>query len=226
MFDPSQYEGTSFNLLPVGVYPAQIIEAAVSQPQSLDGYGIDLTWQIAEGEHENRRVWQRITFQHSSNQAQDIGRREFKDLCDACGITKGFNSVEPLKFIPCKIRVGIKKDKDGVYDDKNKVTRVWPASYEPPVSRRPASAPKSSTPPKPSTSPAASSQTASSPTASVEAMMQGVRFTDYQPPNGGTPSQAAPQTNSPQNSSQGSPQGSSQTPPQPEPDGGSPPWRK
>jgi hypothetical protein len=199
-FDPSQYEGTTFDLLPIGVYPAQIIEAAVTQPQSGDGYGIEATWQITGGDYEGRRVWQRIIFQHSSNQAQDIGRREFKDLCDACGITKGFNSVEPLKFIPCKIRIGVKKDKDGIYDDKNKVTRVWPFSYEPPASRRSPNPPKSPTVPRaaaarpsaPASSPAASSPAASSPAASspapaaVEAtatMMQGVRFANYQPPN-------------------------------------------
>jgi hypothetical protein len=143
-FDPSQEEGTKSDLLPIGIYLAQIIEAAVTVPQSLDGYSINTTWEIIGGEYEGRRVWQRIILQHSSGEAQKIGRREFKDLCDACGITQGFNSVEPLKFIQCKIRVGIEKDKNGVYDDKNKVTRVWPASKGPPISSQ-VSAPK---PPK------------------------------------------------------------------------------
>jgi hypothetical protein len=47
--------------LPKGEYVAQIIDASVSQPKSGNGYGINLTWQITEGEYENRYAWQRIT---------------------------------------------------------------------------------------------------------------------------------------------------------------------
>jgi hypothetical protein len=186
-FDPSQEEGTSSNLLPAGIYLAQIIDAAVSQPQSQDGYGINLTWENTEGEHEGRRVRQRITFQHSSEEAQKIGRREFKDLCDACGITKGFNSVEPLKFIPCKVRVGIEKDKNGMYDDKNKVTRVWPVSKGPPLSSQVSAAPKSfKSPASPQSSPS------SKRTSPKSSSLEGVSFKDqWQPPN---PSPNPPQT--------------------------------
>jgi hypothetical protein len=127
---------------------AQITEATVSQPQSGDGYGIELTWQITEGTYENRFLWQRVTFQHSSTQAQRIGRAQFKDLCTACGVTEAVNDLDLFKLIPCKVRVGIEKDKNGVYDDKNRVTRVWPASYEPPAPKRAATIPASQ-PPKP-----------------------------------------------------------------------------
>jgi hypothetical protein len=199
MFDPSQEEGTKFDPLPIGVYLAQIIEAAVTVPQSLDGYGINTTWEIIEGEYEGRRVWQRIILQHSSTEAQRIGRRELKDLCDACGISKGFNSVEPLKFIHCKIRVGIEKDKNGVYDDKNKVTRVCPASKGPPISSQ-VSAPKPPVPPSAAAAtarPSAAAATASSAATSIKTMMEGVRFTNYQPPDPPqTPPQTSPQTSS------------------------------
>jgi hypothetical protein len=221
MFNPSQYQGSTFDLLPIGIYSAQIIEAEVTVPQSQDGQGVKLVWSITEGEHEKRQVWRHITFAHSNTQAQDIGRRQLKDLCEACRITTSISGPEPFMHIPCKIRVGIKKDKDGVYDDRNVVTRVWPASYEPPASQRPVSpkppSPKPqaayASPPKPSPK---------SPTASIETAMEGVRFTDqWQPPqtspNGGTPPQAASQ-NPP--SQTVSPQTPSQNPPH----GGKAPW--
>jgi hypothetical protein len=227
-FDPSQQEGSNFDLLTAGVYPAQIIEASVSTPQSLDGHGIRLTWQITEGDYENRHVWQNITFQHSNTQAQEIGRRQLKDLCVACGITTGIHSLDPFKFIPCKIRVGIKKDKNGVYDDKNVVTRVWPASYEPPSSA------SGSRPPKPQAAWASPQTPPKSATASMEAAMAAAaarfatssRASPQASPNGGTPPQTPPQTSSqdsPQNSSQTSPQ----TPPQASPQAvhGEEPWR-
>jgi hypothetical protein len=178
-------------------------------------------------------------------EAQRIGRREFKDLCDACGITKGLKNVELLKFIPYKIRVGIEKDKSGIYDDRNKVTRVWPASKGPPVSSQ-VPAPKPPAPPS-AAKPSAAKPSAAKPSAatSIEKMMAegAVRFTDYQSPNSGTPPQASP----PQASSNGGtpPQAASQVPPQTPPqtpppqvqpamqsspetgsDGDLPPWRK
>jgi hypothetical protein len=125
MFDPATQEGSKFDLLPIGVYKAQVTDASVSQPQSGDGWGVNLTWQITEGEYEGRYVWQRITFQHSSIQATNIGRRQFKDLCVATGIDEQVTDVAPFKFIPCQIRVGIEQDKTGLYDDKNRVSRIW-----------------------------------------------------------------------------------------------------
>src|SRR6516165_9290551 len=180
-FDPSQYEGSTFDLLPIGIYSAQIIDAEVTVPQSNDGQGVKLVWSIiTEGEHEKRQVWQHITFAHSNAQAQDIGRRQLKDLCEACGITTGISNPDPFKFIPCKIRVGIKKDKDGIYDDKNVVTRVWPAGYQPPS----ASGPR---PPKPQAAWASSST--SSPSSAPGSRPQSQNLT---PPNSTPPNSAPP----------------------------------
>ena len=69
--------------MPVGEYVAQIVEASIQQPKSGDGYYLALTWKIAEGEFEGRQVWQRITYLHSNEQAQTIGRKTLKDLCVA-----------------------------------------------------------------------------------------------------------------------------------------------
>jgi hypothetical protein len=49
MFDPSQYQGTTYDLLPIGIYSAQIIEAEVTVPQSQDGQGVKVVWSITEG---------------------------------------------------------------------------------------------------------------------------------------------------------------------------------
>ena len=70
-------------MLPVGEYVAQIVEASIQQPNSGDGYYLALTWKIIEGDYEGRQVWQRITYLHSSEQAQTIGRKTLKDLCVA-----------------------------------------------------------------------------------------------------------------------------------------------
>jgi uncharacterized protein DUF669 len=126
LFDPETQEGSHFDVVPVGYYTAQVVDACVAQPKSGDGYYIGLSWQITEGEYENRYVFQRITFQHSNAQAVTIGRRQFKDLCVATGVSEQVSDVEVFKFKPCRLKVGIEKDKQGIYEDKNRVSRVLP----------------------------------------------------------------------------------------------------
>jgi hypothetical protein len=139
VFDPATQEGTSFDVVPIGTYTAQVIDASVYQPKSGDGHQIALTWQITEGEHEGRYVWQRITFMHSSTQAVLIGRRQLKDFCDAVGVSEQLTDVDVLKFKPCQIKVGIETDKQGIYPD-NRVSRILPLEGPPTSAGKPKTA--------------------------------------------------------------------------------------
>ena len=61
----------------------------------------------------DRQVWQRITFLHSNEQAQTIGRKTLKDLCVALDVNEQVNDAEVFLFKPARIRLGIEKDKQG-----------------------------------------------------------------------------------------------------------------
>jgi hypothetical protein len=92
-----------------------------------------VTWKIDEGPYEGRQIWQRITYMHSSEQAQTIGRKQLKDLCRATGLgDEHVDNVEVFLFKRAKIKVGVERDKEGVYDDKNKVSRIRPLDETPP----------------------------------------------------------------------------------------------
>jgi hypothetical protein len=125
-FEPEAQEGNVWDLVPEGEYLAQVVEASVAQPKSMDGYYLALVWKVLEGPYENRQVWQRITYLHSSVQAQTIGRKVLKDLCTALAIDEHVEDVSVFLFKPARIRVGIEKDPDGIYDDKNKIRRILP----------------------------------------------------------------------------------------------------
>ena len=141
IFDPETQEGNSWDPLPVGEYVAQIVEASVLQPKSGDGYYLALTWKIAEGEFEGRQFWDRITFAHSNEQAQTIGRKTLKDLCVALDVNEQVNDAEVFLFKPARIRLGIEKDKQGLYPDKNKVSRILPLEPKPPEPGQPVNLP-------------------------------------------------------------------------------------
>jgi hypothetical protein len=125
-FDPETQQGNSWELLPDGDYVAEIVEAGVLSPKNGDGYYLALTWKVVEGDYEGRQVWQRITYLHSSDQAQTIGRKTLKDLCTSLGVNEHVEDVEVFLFKPAKIKIGVEKDKAGQYDDKNKVKRILP----------------------------------------------------------------------------------------------------
>jgi Protein of unknown function (DUF669) len=126
-FDVDSEEGSpEISLLPAGKYPAEIEDAQVGPTKNGNGQAVNLKWRIVDGEYENRVVFQSILITHTSEQAQKIGRGMFKDICFSCGLTGKMTDLEVLKFKKCLIRVGVEKNKDGQYPDKNRVTRVDP----------------------------------------------------------------------------------------------------
>jgi hypothetical protein len=127
-FDVENEEGTPpIELLPKGKYVAEITEASAKLTKAGNAKMVNLKWVITEGEHEDRIVFQSIIIRHDdSPEAQLWGRRKFKDVCAACGITGSFTDLESLLHKPCTIWVGIEQDKSGQYGDKNRVSRVLP----------------------------------------------------------------------------------------------------
>ena len=151
--DPATQEGNAWDVLPVGEYVAQIVEASIQQPNSGNGYQLALTWKIIEGDFEGRQVWQRITYLHSSEQAQTIGRKMLKDLCVATGVAEQVDDAEVFLFKPVRIRLGIERDKQGVYPDKNRISRILPLeakSEEPEQPAKPVAATNVASAAKPS----------------------------------------------------------------------------
>src|SRR6516225_5888443 len=145
-FDPTTQEGNSWDVLPASEYVAQVVEASIQQPNAGDGYHLALTWKIIEGDYEGRQVWQRITYLHSSEQAQTIGRKTLKDLWVATGVAdEQVDNAEVFLFKPVRIRLGIERDKQGVYPDKNRISRILPLeakSEEPEQPAKPVAATK------------------------------------------------------------------------------------
>ena len=139
-FDPTTQEGNSWDVLPPGEYVAHAVEASIQQPHSGDGYYLALTWKIIEGDYEGRQVWQRITYLHSSEQAQTIGRKMLKDLCVATGVAEQVDDAEVFLFKPVRIRLGIERDRQGLYPDKNRISRILPLEAKPAEPEQPAQA--------------------------------------------------------------------------------------
>jgi hypothetical protein len=125
-FDPSVEEGTRYELIPAGTYLSEITEAKLSATRNGRGQQLHLTGRVIEGQHEGRLFWESIIYAHVNQMATKIGRARIKDYCVACGIEETITDVSAFTFKPFLATLGIQKDKDGVYPDKNRVTRVRP----------------------------------------------------------------------------------------------------
>jgi hypothetical protein len=125
-FDPSQLSSDSFDLVPPGEYPAVVVEAEVKSPRSGDGYMLAVRYKISDGPHEGRLIFDNAVIQHSNETATKIGRARVKGLCDACGVQGAVKDTDEFLWKPVTIKVGIEKDKAGLYEDKNRILKILP----------------------------------------------------------------------------------------------------
>lgn len=116
MFDPAAHEGTQ-DLVPVpaGWYPAHIVEAEVRDAANGNGNYLWTVFEITEGQHKGRKVFQNVTIHNAVQQAVEIGQRLMTDIYTACGITGPTRSIDVLLCKPIKIRVNIRRDPNGEY---------------------------------------------------------------------------------------------------------------
>ena len=164
VFDPSQYAGTT-DLVPIppGWQSAHIVEASYKEVlnNSTSTYMLAV-FEIIEGEHKGRKIFQNVTLTNQNQQAVEIGQRLLTDICNALKIGS-LKNLEVLQYKPMKVRVGIKRDKDGVYPDRNQITQVRSYDFVPKRGGGPASVTVSSAPSVGSSSPSSSASSAAMP---------------------------------------------------------------
>lgn len=125
-FDPSTApeDDRSFDLIPSGWQPMQIVETDVQATKVGNGQMLVLTYEILEGPFTRRRIWGRINIVNSNAQAQEIGQRDLGSICKAIGLGP-ITDTKDLEFKPFQGRVGVEPGKDG-YEAKNKVSAFKP----------------------------------------------------------------------------------------------------
>ena len=119
--EPQQSNGP----IPAGTYLAQVIESDLKRLKSGNGMGLALTFQIIDGEHKNRRVWENLNVQHSNSETQRIAQSQLSSLCRALNVPQ-LKDTTQLHNKPLKIRVKIRID--AKYGDSNSVAAFEPAA--------------------------------------------------------------------------------------------------
>jgi len=119
--------------LPRGKYMMAGIEAEMKTARLGDGKFLEVVFEVSEGEHKGRRIWQNFNFSNASPAAVEIGQREFRTFCQAVGRLKVQNSSQVLGISFWAV-VGfekLKKDEAAMNpppEPKNKITNYHDAS--------------------------------------------------------------------------------------------------
>lgn len=113
----------NYELLPPGWYNAQVIDSEiVSLKSTPGGAALKLTFNVLSEGYVNRKVWARLNVRHpGSPEAERIANEQLRALCESIGVAR-FNDTAELHNKPVQIKVKIREDKSGQYDDSNEVS--------------------------------------------------------------------------------------------------------
>lgn len=123
-FDATAPENQRTNsVVPAGEYPAIMVESERKTTNAGDGAYLKTKFQIVSGEFQNRIVFKNFNLWLPAHkeQALQIARGEFSEFCRAVGVDNPKDSSE-LHDKVCLIKVKVRKDKSGQYDDQNDIS--------------------------------------------------------------------------------------------------------
>ena len=127
-FDTNSVEKreNDYSLLPAGWYTAQVTETDIVPLKSGNGQALKLTFEVLQDGYRNRKVWARLNVRHSNPDAERISQQQLRELCEAIGLAR-MNDTTELHNKPVQIRVKVRKDDTGQYEDQNEVAGFKPA---------------------------------------------------------------------------------------------------
>ncbi len=111
-FDANDVEpNAGFEAIPTGQYLAVITESEMKPTKSNQGYYLQLTFEVIEGEYAGRKVWARLNLENPNETAVAIARGDLSAICRAVGVLTP-NDSDELHDIPLLIKVVAKKRQD------------------------------------------------------------------------------------------------------------------
>jgi hypothetical protein len=119
-FDASQVAPqASTGPVPAGVYLAHIVESDVQPLKSGNGEGLKLTFEVIDGQHKGRKVYENLNIRHTSEDTQRIAQSQLSALCHAVNVIKLMDTAA-LHFKPVRINVTV-REAVGQYKASNNI---------------------------------------------------------------------------------------------------------
>lgn len=138
--DPN--EARSYDIIPAGWYNAELVESEVRTAKSGNGEYISLQFALLDPPFVNRRVFVVLNLWNTNAEAVRIANQQRMELLSAVGRPTA-QTTEELYGIPLMIKLAVRKDPNGVYEDRNDIKGFKPAAGAAP---RPAGATRPAAP--------------------------------------------------------------------------------
>lgn len=113
-------------VIPAGTYLAHITESEIRPLASGNGQGLKLTFEIIDGQHKGRKVWDNLNIQHNNETTQRIAQAQLSALCHAVNVIK-LEDTSALHYKPVKIKVTV-REAEGKYQESNNIKGYESAS--------------------------------------------------------------------------------------------------
>ena len=153
-FDPSEVEAStyssdqSYEIMPDGEYKLAGVDAEEKQTQKKNGSYINAKFEVVDGPHTGRFIWQNFNIVNPNETAQRIGRQELVAWATACGKATADDTDKLLGKI-FSAKIGVEKGTGG-YADSNRIKAFLIGPK-----RNPVDAPKTNVPVAPVAQPQA-----------------------------------------------------------------------
>jgi Protein of unknown function (DUF669). len=111
----------NFAPIPAGNYIAVIVDSEIKPTKNNSGTVAAFTWKVLDGQFAGRKLFGRINIRNANSEAERIGQSQLSALCHAAGVLQ-LQDTQQLHGRPVQIRVKVRKDETGRYEDQNEVT--------------------------------------------------------------------------------------------------------
>lgn len=127
-FDASQVKPYENDTIPAGWYNVVIDNSEMKPTKDGSNAYLELRYSVVDGQYAGRKLFSRHNIQHSNPQTVEIAWQEISAIAHAVGVLRVADTNQ-LMNIPFKVKVRIRKDKNGEYDDQNDISSYKHMSF-------------------------------------------------------------------------------------------------
>lgn len=133
-FNAMENEGDGqrdFRALPRGDYSVTVVDSDLKPTREGTGQYLEVELEVLSGEHQGRKVWDRMNLVNKNPKAVEIGKETLAALCKAVG-KLSINDSQELHGIPIVAHLIVEPAK-GQYAETNRVRGYYPSKGNPAI---------------------------------------------------------------------------------------------
>lgn len=118
--------------VPKGWYNVIMVESERKPTQDGSSNYLRTVYDIVDGQYKGMKLYNNFNDQHANPVTREIAAKQFSALMHAVGVMQ-ITDTSQLHNRPMKVKVKLRVDNTGQYDDQNDITAYKPMSFETPA---------------------------------------------------------------------------------------------